>query len=255
MPKEDPIFSQKKTEKLMRHITELRSRLIRCSIVLVLFFCLFYYFSRELYHTIALPLIHNLPTGATIIATSIASPFLIPLKLCVAMSFFFTMPYLLYNVWGFVAPGLYKREKKFGAILLLSSILLFYVGLLFAYFVILPMAFTFFAHVAPEGVKVLPDIKAHFDFTLKVFYAFGIVFEVPVVVVILTHTNLVSVDALKKQRRYVIFAAFVLAMFLTPPDVFSQILFAIPLILLFELGLLAARILKISSSSREANNI
>jgi sec-independent protein translocase protein TatC len=201
-------------------------------------------FANDIYTLAAGPLLAKLPAGSAMIATEVAAPFIVPFKLCLFVSLFAAMPYVLYEAWAFVAPGLYDNERRFAVPLLLSSILLFYAGLAFAFFVVFPLLFGFFTATAPEGVAVMTDIGRYLDFVLKLFFAFGIVFEVPVATVLLIRTGLASAPALVRGRPYIILGAFALGALLTPgPDVLSQILLAVPLWLLFEVGLFLGRYL------------
>jgi sec-independent protein translocase protein TatC len=223
---------------LISHLIELRSRILKALLaVLVVFLCLFY-FAQDLYQYLALPLIATLPEGSTMIATAVASPFLAPFKLTLVLSFFIAIPVVLYQIWAFVAPGLYRNEKKLIAPLLASSTLLFYAGMAFAYYVVFPLVFMFFNSVAPEGVLVSTDISSYLDFVLKLFFAFGLAFEVPIAVILMCWTGATTAESLRKKRPYVIVAAFVIGMLLTPPDVISQVLLAVPMWILFEIGVI-----------------
>lgn len=241
---------------LISHLIELRSRLLRAlGSVLLVFLCLVY-FAQDLYHYLAMPLIASLPEGASMIATDVAAPFLAPFKLTLVLSFFVAIPYVLYQIWAFVAPGLYSREKKLVAPLLASSTLLFYAGMAFAYFVVFPLAFLFFNSVAPEGVLVSTDISSYLNFVLKLFFAFGLAFEIPIAVILLCWTGVTNAEKLRKKRPYVIVGAFVIGMLLTPPDVISQTLLALPMWVLFEIGVLVGSIYsKNSDDEMEENNI
>ncbi len=233
-PNED---DQNEAQPFVTHLIELRSRLLKglCAI-LIAFSCLFY-FANDIYSLIAAPLIAQLSPGSTMIATEVASPFMAPFKLTLFAAIFITMPYLLAQLWGFIAPGLYQQEQRLARPLLISSILLFYAGTAFAYFVVFPLIFGFFNAVTPEGVAVMTDISHYLDFVLKLFFAFGLAFEVPVATVLLIWSGFASVETLKRNRPYVIVGAFVLGMLLTPPDIISQVLLALPIWLLFEAGL------------------
>lgn len=223
---------------LIAHLIELRSRILRALIaVLVVFLCLIY-FAQDLYQFLAMPLIASLPEGANMIATAVASPFLAPFKLTLVLSFFIAIPCVLYQIWAFVAPGLYKNEKKLIAPLLVSSTLLFYAGMAFAYYVVFPLAFMFFNSIAPEGVMVSTDISSYLDFVLKLFFAFGLAFEIPIAVILMCWTGVTTAEKLSKKRPYIIVAAFVVGMLLTPPDIISQTLLAVPMLILFEIGVL-----------------
>lgn len=223
---------------LISHLIELRSRLLRAVLsVLVVFICLAY-FSNDLYQLLAQPLIRTMPVNSSMIATDVASPFFAPFKLTMVLSFFIAIPYVLYQIWGFVAPGLYRNEKKLVAPLLLSSTLLFYAGMAFAYFVVFPVVFAFFTSVAPEGVTVATDINSYLNFVLKLFFAFGVSFEIPVAIVLLCWTGVTDASSLRQKRPYVIVGAFVVGMLLTPPDIISQSLLAIPMWILYEFGII-----------------
>lgn len=223
---------------LIAHLIELRSRILKAlASVFVVFLCLVY-FAQDLYQYLAMPLVASLPEGASMIATDVASPFLAPFKLTLVLSFFIAIPYVLYQIWAFVAPGLYQKEKKLVAPLLASSTLLFYAGMAFAYYVVFPLAFLFFNSVAPDGVLVSTDISSYLNFVLKLFFAFGLAFEIPIAVILLCWTGVTDAKKLAQKRPYVIVGAFVLGMLLTPPDIVSQTLLAIPMWILFELGVL-----------------
>ncbi|MBI1731348.1 MAG: twin-arginine translocase subunit TatC [Gammaproteobacteria bacterium] len=228
---------------LIAHLIELRARLLRCLIVLAAIFLAMVPFANDIYAAVAGPLLAKLPVGSAMIATEVAAPFVVPFKLCLFAALFAAMPFVLYQIWAFVAPGLYDNERRFAVPLLLTSILLFYAGLAFAFFVVFPLIFGFFTAVAPEGVAVMTDIGRYLDFVLKLFFAFGVVFEVPVATVLLIWTGLISAAALARGRPYIILGAFALGALLTPgPDVLSQILLALPLWLLFEIGLFLGRL-------------
>ena len=223
---------------LITHLIELRSRILKALLaVFVVFLCLFY-FAQDLYQYLAMPLIATLPEGSSMIATAVASPFLAPFKLTLVLSFFVAIPFVLYQVWAFVAPGLYKNEKRMVAPLLASSTLLFYAGMAFAYYVVFPLAFMFFNSVAPEGVLVSTDISSYLDFVLKLFFAFGIAFEIPIAVILMCWTGVTTAEKLSKKRPYIVVAAFTVGMLLTPPDVISQVLLAVPMLILFEIGVI-----------------
>lgn len=228
---------------LMSHLLELRSRLLKAGgAVLVVFICLVP-FSRQIFSAVSSPLMAKLPEGSTMIATEVASPFLTPFKTSFYVAIMLAIPVVLYQVWAFVAPGLYRREKRLGVPLLVSSVVLFYVGVVFAYFVIFPVMFGFFTAAAPENVQVMTDINSYLDFVLVLFLAFGLAFEVPVVTVLLVLMGMVSIDTLTKNRQYVFLGAFVLGMVLTPPDILSQTLLAVPMYLLYEGGIVLCRLL------------
>jgi sec-independent protein translocase protein TatC len=202
------------------------------------------FFQNELFTLVARPLIEKLPAGTSLIATSVVSPFMAPLKLSLIVALFIAMPYVLFQVWGFVAPGLYRRERRFALPLLVSSIALFYAGIAFAYYIVFPLMFQFLASTTPEGVKMMTDIANYLDFVLLLFLAFGIAFEMPVAVVLLVSSGLVKLDVLTRNRGYVILGIFVIAAFLTPPDAVSQSFMAVPMYLLYELGIVFARLVQ-----------
>ena len=227
-----------KNQPLIEHLIELRSRILHSIIsVLVIFLPLFYY-ANDLYGYISEPLRNLLPEGSSMIATEVASPFLTPFKLSLVLALFMAMPYILHQVWSFIAPGLYKRERRFALPILLSSIILFYIGIAFSFFVVFPLVFSFFTGVAPTGVTIMTDINRYLDFVLKLFFAFGIAFEIPIATLLLIWSGATSAENLKRKRPYVIIGCFVIGMLLTPPDIISQILLAIPMWALFELGII-----------------
>jgi sec-independent protein translocase protein TatC len=228
---------------LISHLLELRDRLLRAFLAVIIVFVPIAFFANEVFTFVAQPLIDQLPKGASLIATSVISPFMTPFKLAFFVALFAAMPFVLYQVWAFVAPGLYRHEKKFALPLLVSSILLFYVGIAFAYFVVFPVMFQFFANTTPAGVTMMTDITSYMDFVLTMFLCFGLAFEVPVVVVLLVLTGLVKVDKLAEIRGYVLIGIFVVAAVLTPPDAISQTIMAVPMYLLYEGGLAMARLM------------
>ena len=228
---------------LVSHLVELRSRLIRSALSILLIFVCLIPFAEQTFTIVATPLMERLPENATMIATQVASPFLTPFKTSLFVAVFLSMPVILYQVWGFIAPGLYRKEKRFASPLLISSIVLFYSGVAFAYFVVFPLMFGFFAAVSPEGVTMMPDISSYLDFILTIFFAFGLAFEVPIATVMLVWSGLVSLEVLGKARAYVFLGAFVMGMLLTPPDAISQTLLAVPVYLLYEAGLILAKVL------------
>lgn len=225
---------------LISHLVELRARLIRILLVLFLGFLPCAFFARELYSFLAFPLLEKLPQGGQMIATEVVTPFFIPMKVALMVAFLVTLPHTLYQVWAFVAPGLYSHEKRLFLPLVFISSLLFFAGMAFAYFAVLPLVFEFIVYFAPEGVAVMTDISEYLNFVLTMFLAFGITFEVPVFVLILIRTGLVSIEKMKSIRRFVLVGAFIIGAIFTPPDVMSQILLAIPLYLLYELGIILA---------------
>jgi sec-independent protein translocase protein TatC len=228
---------------LISHLIELRQRLLRAVIAVVICFVPCAFFANDLFTIIATPLIEKMPMGTSMIATSLISPFMAPLKLALFLGVFIAMPYVLYQAWAFVAPGLYKREKRFAIPLMVSSILLFYAGVAFAYFVVFPLMFAFLTTTAPTGVQVMTDINNYLDFVLMLFFAFGVAFEMPVATVLLAATGLVRVETMAKNRGYVLLGIFVIAAFLTPPDALSQTAMAVPMWLLYEVGIILSRIL------------
>ena len=228
---------------LISHLLELRDRLLRALIAIVIVFLPLVFFSNDLFSFVARPLIEKLPEGTSLIATSVVAPFMTPLKLALIAAIFVAMPYVLYQVWGFVAPGLYRREKRFALPLFASSVVLFYTGVAFAYFIVFPLMFAFLTTTTPAGVRMMTDMSSYLDFTLLLFFAFGIAFEVPIAVVLLASTGLVKVETLKKNRGYVLLGIFVVAAFLTPPDAISQSFMAVPMYILYELGILFAQYL------------
>jgi len=235
---------------LMSHLLELRDRLMKAMLGLLIAFIPCAIYANDLFTLIARPLIEKLPQGTSLIATNVVSPFMTPFKVAFYVGLFIAMPIVIYQIWAFVAPGLYKREKRFAVPLLVSSVLLFYAGAVFAYFAVFPVMFSYLVGTAPEGVSYMPDMAAYLDFVLTLFFAFGIAFEMPVAVVLLVITGLVNVDSLGKNRGYVIIGIFVVAAFLTPPDAISQTIMAAPMYLLYETGLLMARL--VQKSRREA---
>ncbi len=229
-------------QPFLSHLIELRQRILRSLLFLVLVFVPVFYFVTDIFDFVSGPLRAQLP--GEMIATQVASPFLTPLKLAVYTTIFITIPFLLHQAWGFVSPGLYLREKRFAVPLLVSSTLLFYAGMAFAYYAVFPLVFQFFASVTPDGVAMMTDINHYLDFVLKLFFAFGIAFEIPVATVLLALTGFTSSRSMARKRPYVIVGCFVVGMFITPPDVISQILLAVPAWLLFEIGILLARMVE-----------
>ena len=228
---------------LISHLLELRDRLLRAFLAVILVFIPLAFFANEVFTFVAQPLIQQLPKGSSLIATSVISPFMTPFKLAFFVALFVAMPFVLYQVWAFVAPGLYRHEKKFALPLLVSSIVLFYAGIAFAYFAVFPVMFQFFANTTPTGVTMMTDITSYMDFVLTMFLCFGLAFEVPVVVVLLVLTGLVKVEKLAEIRGYVLIGIFVVAAVLTPPDAISQTIMAVPMYLLYEGGLAMARLM------------
>jgi len=223
-------------QPLIYHLIELRDRLLRVVLVVGVVFIALVPFSNTLFSLLSGPLMAHMPEGTSMIAIEVASPFLIPFKLTLFLALFISIPYVLYQLWSFVAPGLYLHERRLAFPLLVSSTVLFYTGAAFAYFVVFPLVFAFFTSTAPEGVAVMTDISRYLDFVLTLFFAFGAAFEVPVFTVLLVWTGMATQESLREKRPYIIVGAFVIGMLLTPPDVISQTLLAVPVWLLFELG-------------------
>lgn len=239
---------------LIAHLTELRQRLIRALVAVLLIFGSLVYFANDIYRFVSEPLRQLLPEGSTMIATEVASPFLAPFKLTLVVAALLAMPYVLYQAWAFVAPGMYRHEKRFALPLLISSIVLFYAGVAFAYYLVCPMVFGFFTRISPEGVSVMTDINHYLDFVLTMFFAFGLAFEVPVATVLLVWAGITTPQALKDKRPYVIVGCFVVGMLLTPPDVFSQTMLAVPMWALFEIGVIASQLLLAEKARSEAGS-
>lgn len=225
------------------HLIELRDRLLRSVIAVIALMVLLFPWASELFHYFATPVLNNLPDGQTMIATGAISPFFIPLKLAALAAVFLAMPYLLYQLWAFVAPGLYQHERRMAVPLLVSSSMLFYIGAAFAYFIVIPAVFHFMGMFAPEGVSFMPDIGSYLDFSITLFFTFGLAFEVPVAVVLLSLVGVVTPNQLAEKRRYAILVAFVIGAIFTPPDILSQFMLAIPVWMLYEIGILVARML------------
>ena len=230
-------------QPFISHLLELRSRLLRIVIGVLAVFIVLTPFSNPIYTALAGPLLRHMPAQSSMIAIDVLSPFLTPLKLSLMLAVFIAIPWILYQVWGFVAPGLYQREKQLVLPILASSTLLFYGGMAFAYFAIMPLIFAFITSTAPQGVAVMTDINHYLDFVLRMFFAFGIAFEAPVATVILALAGIVTPEAMAAKRPYVIVGAFVIGMLLTPPDVISQTLLAVPMWMLFEVGVVVSRLL------------
>ena len=228
-------------QTLITHLTELRDRIIRCLIAVFIIFLFLFPFANEIYEFISLPLRDLLPEGASMIATEVASPFLTPFKLSMLLSLYLAMPYVLFQIWRFIAPGMYLTEQRIAIPILSSSIILFYAGTAFAYFVVFPLVFSFFTSVAPDGIEIMTDINRYLDFVLKLFFAFGIAFEIPIIAIILIVTGVTTAEKLASKRPFILVGCFVIGMLLTPPDVISQILLAIPMWILFEVGIFLAR--------------
>jgi len=232
---------QHKAEPFISHLVELRNRLLFAGGAVLLVFLILAPFASDLYEWFAKPVMANLPQGSSMISTEPHGPFFIPFKFAFAVAFALAIPIVLYQVWAFIAPGLYQNEKSIALPLVVSSTLLFYAGIAFAYYVVFPIIFKFFSSVAPDGVAVMPDISAYMSFALKLFFAFGVAFEVPVATVLLVKMGVVSTDSMAQKRPYIIVGAFVIGMLMTPPDIFSQVMLALPVWFLFEVGLFFAR--------------
>ena len=236
-------------DSFMSHLIELRDRLLRCVIALLLVFICLFPWASELYNFLAQPMLASLPAGGQLIATEVTAPFFVPVKVTMMAALVISLPYLLYQIWAFVAPGLYVHEKKLVVPLIVTSTVLFLCGMCFAYFLVFPVVFHFMVSVAPQGVAVMTDIGKYLDFVLSLFLAFGVTFEVPVAVVIMVKVGMVSVAKLKEIRPYVVVGAFVIGAIFTPPDVVSQIMLAVPLWVLYELGIVVAQWLVKSAPS------
>lgn len=229
---------------LVAHLRELRDRLLRSLLTVLVIFLALVYFANDIYTMAAAPMTAVLPDDSRMIAYEVASPFLAPFKLTLYIAFFLAMPVILYQLWSFIAPALYKNEKRIAIPLFISSVVLFYAGVAFAYFVVFKLVFGFFTQVAPEGIQVAPDINAYLSFVLKLAFAFGLAFEIPVATVLMVWAGIISPDSLAKKRPYVFIGCFVFGMLLTPPDIISQTLLAVPMWLLFELGVFFGRWIK-----------
>ena len=249
-PDDEDDSADKAEMTLVEHLTELRTRLLRVVLSVGVVFLACFPFADELYTLLALPLIERLPEGSTMIATEVASPFLTPFKLAFIAAVALTIPVALHQTWGFIAPGLYLKERRLALPLLVSSTALFFVGMAFAYYLVFPLMFQFFIGSAPEGITVATDIGRYLDFCIKLFFAFGLAFEVPVATFLVVSAGITTVENLRRKRAYVILGAFVLGMLLTPPDMISQTLLALPMWVLFELGLVMCRLY--AKSEREA---
>ena len=237
-------MSNLEEQPLISHLLELRTRVTRMVIAILVLLVAFFPFGNDIYIFVAAPLMDVMPEGTSMIATQVASPFLTPFKLALVTAVFVAMPYLLHQLWSFIAPGLYQHEKRLAVPLLASSVILFYAGAAFAYFVVFPLVFAFLTSVAPEGVAVATDITAYLDFVLTLFFAFGISFEVPIATILLVLAGMTTPDKLAQKRPFVVVGAFIIGMLLTPPDVISQTLLALPIWLLFEVGIFFSRLLK-----------
>ncbi len=241
-------------QSFISHLIELRTRLLRAIIGLVVVFVALFHWSGDIYALIAMPMLHSLPRGGQMIATEVTTPFFVPMKVTMMAAFLITLPHTLYQAWAFVAPGLYDHEKRLIAPLIVASTILFMLGMSFAYFLVFPVVFHFMNSVAPTGVAVMTDISKYLDFVLGMFLAFGVTFEVPIAVILLVKFGVVSVDKLKEARSYVIVGAFIVAAVVTPPDVLSQIMLAVPLWLLYEAGVIVAAMM-VKADQRRAGNL
>jgi sec-independent protein translocase protein TatC len=249
----DHDYAELEEQSFVTHLIELRDRLIRVVIaVLLIFFCLFP-FANNIYTMVASPLMTHLPAGTSMIATEVASPFLTPFKLTLVAAIFISMPFSLFQLWSFIAPGLYRHEKRMLVPLVVSSTILFYAGMVFAYYVVFPLIFAFLTSTAPEGVTVATDIGSYLDFVLALFFAFGLAFEVPIAIIILVSMGITTPDSLVEKRPYIIVGAFCIGMLLTPPDVISQTLLAIPMLILFEMGVFFSRIMLRKRAEHESD--
>ncbi len=240
---------QQEKMSIVQHLIELRSTLLRSVIAIVVFFLVLFPFADDIYTFIAAPIVQAIP-GSNLIAIGVISPFLTPLKMSLILAIYIAMPYLLYQLWMFTAPALYRHEKKLIMPLVISSTMLFYIGLLFSFYIVFPVIFTFLSSVGPESVDFAPDIQYYLDFILKVSFAFGVAFEVPIATILLIMFGATTAERLKKNRAYIIIGSFALGMVLTPPDVISQILIAIPIWLLFEAGLFFSPFFKVREKNK-----
>ncbi|MDR5170279.1 twin-arginine translocase subunit TatC [Methylobacillus flagellatus] len=232
------------SDTFVSHLIELRDRLLRIIIGIVLITLVLFPFANDIYHFLARPLLQSLPVGGQMIATDVTTPFFVPMKVVLLAAFMLSLPHTLYQIWAFVAPGLYTHEQRLIGPLVFASTMLFLVGMAFAYFLVFPVVFGFITHTAPEGVAVMTDIGKYLDFAITLFIAFGLAFEVPVAVVLLVSAGIVSVASLREARSYVIVGAFVIGAIFTPPDVISQVMLAVPLWVLYEAGILVASMIQ-----------
>lgn len=246
------------SDSFVLHLIELRNRLIRIVIGLLLVMVVLFPFANDIYHLLAMPLLKTLPAGGQMIATDVTTPFFVPMKVALLSAFLISLPHTLYQIWAFIAPGLYSHERRLIGPMVFVSTLLFLCGMAFAYFLVLPVVFGFINQTAPEGVAVMTDISKYLDFAMGLFMAFGLAFEVPVAVVVAVTAGLVSVKSLREARAYVIVGAFVLGAIFTPPDVISQFMLAVPLLILYEAGILVANLMlryRSGSASSEVNQL
>ncbi|GAA0854466.1 twin-arginine translocase subunit TatC [Aliiglaciecola litoralis] len=243
------------SNNIISHLIELRGRILKALLSILVLFVPLAFFAQDLYHLLATPLLDAMPANAQMIATDVAAPFFAPFKLTLVLAFFLAIPFVLYQIWGFVAPGLYRNEKRLIAPLLLSSTLLFYGGVAFAYFVVFPVIFAFFAGIEITGVAFATDISSYLNFVLKLFFAFGMAFEIPVAIVLMCWTGMTDADSLRAKRPYVVVGAFVVGMLLTPPDIISQSLLAVPMLILFEIGILIGSLYSRKSEEEENQEV
>ena len=239
---------------LVSHLTELRDKLLRAILAILIIFIGIFPFANDIYLVVSEPLRALLPPGASMIATEVASPFFAPFKLALMSALFLAMPYVLYQVWGFIAPGMYRHEKRLAVPLLASSVVLFYAGAAFAYFVVFPLIFAFFTSVAPDDITIMTDINSYLNFVLKLFFAFGLAFEIPIAAVLLIWAGVTTPETLAGKRPYIIVGCFIFGMLLTPPDIISQSLLAIPMWLLFEVGVYFGKLTKPRSSNTDGES-
>jgi sec-independent protein translocase protein TatC len=250
-PPPDSTETPDQEQGFLSHLIELRQRLVRSALAVLIIFLPLTFFMKQIFDLLSRPLLVALPAGTKLLSTGVTAPFMVPLKVTLFVSFLVALPVVLWQAWAFVAPGLYKHEKRLAGPILVSSIVMFMLGIAYCYFVVFGFVFRFIAGFAPESVNVAPDIDAYFSFVLGMFLAFGITFEVPIVVVLLARFGIATVARLRQVRPYVVVGAFILAAIFTPPDVLSQLLLAIPLCLLYELGVLCARFVERSATSEE----
>ena len=241
-------------QPLVAHLIELRNRLLKSVLLVLALFLGMFYFANDLYLILVEPLSSLLPDSGNMIATGVASPFLVPFKMTMVLAILLAVPFILYQIWSFIAPGLYQHEKKFGIPLLISSVILFYAGIAFAYFVVLPLVFSFFTAAGPDGISFLPDISNILNFILKIFFAFGIAFEIPIATFLMVLTGITTVQSLSEKRPYIFLGCFVVGMLVTPPDVISQTVLALPMYLLFEMGVMFSRTIKRRDDSSNDNS-
>ena len=252
-PASDASAESDQGQPLIDHLIELRTRILHSILSILVIFLPLFYFANDIYTYISEPLRAFLPEGTTMIATEVASPFLAPFKLTLVLAIFIAMPYLLHQIWSFIAPGLYSNEKRVALPILTSSIALFYTGIAFAFYIVFPLVFGFFTSVAPDGVTIMTDINRYLGFVLKLFLAFGLAFEIPIATVLLVWTGATTVESLRRKRPYVIVGCFILGMLLTPPDIISQILLAIPMWILYEFGILISKTVRTDESEDNDN--